>query len=103
MMQLFESSSSFHPKRCPEAVRRRTLDSRGIANTWFSSYLSNRKQKVSLNGVSSPLLDIVCCVPQGSILGPLPFLNYIDYMNIAVKNSIVHHIADDTNLLLFGA
>ena len=72
---------------------------RGIANTWFSSYLSNRKQKVSLNGVSSPFLDVVCGVPQGSILGPLLFLIYINDMNIAIKNSIVHHFADDTNLL----
>ena len=72
---------------------------RGVANAWFSSYLSDRKQKVSLNGISSNLLNIGCGVPQGSILGPLLFLIYINDMNRAVKNSIVHHFADDTNLL----
>ena len=72
---------------------------RGIANNWFSSYLCNRQQKVTLSNASSPLLDITCGVPQGSILGPLLFLIYINDMNTAVKNSIVHHFADDTNLL----
>lgn len=72
---------------------------RGPANSWFSSYLSGRKQMVRLDGVNSVPLNITCGVPQGSILGPLLFLIYINDMHRAVKHSIVHHFADDTNLL----
>ena len=72
---------------------------RGVANKWFSSYLSNRYQKVSLNGVPSQRLPITCGVPQGSILGPLLFLIYINDTNLAVEHSTIYHFADDTNLL----
>ena len=72
---------------------------RGQANKWFSSYFSRRQQKVSLNGVCSEYSKISCGVPQGSILGPLLFLLYINDMHSAMKHSLVHHFADDTNLL----
>ena len=72
---------------------------RGVANKWFSSYLSNRYQKVALNGESSTTLPVSCGVPQGSILGPLLFLIYINDMNTAMQFSTVYHFADDTNLL----
>ena len=54
---------------------------------------------VTINGKHSKTLPITCGVPQGSILGPLLFLIYINDMHLAVKNSILHHFADDTNLL----
>ena len=72
---------------------------RGVTNDWFVSYLSNRKQRVKLDNKKSSYLNVTCGVPQGSILGPLLFLIYINDMKNSVKNSILHHFADDTNLL----
>ena len=73
-----------------------------LANEWFKSYLSNRKQYVSLNGYDSNLADAKFGVPQGSVLGPLLFLIYINDLNQAVKFCKVHHFADDTNLIHFS-
>ena len=75
---------------------------RGIANNWFSSYLQNRTQFVSINGFDSNVNAICCGVPQGSILGPLLFLIYINDLHFAIKYCKVHHFADDTNLLSFN-
>ena len=72
---------------------------RGIANKWIRSYLSNRYQCVSANGVKSKKLKVRCGVPQGSILGPLLFIIYINDMHKALNKCTVHHFADDTNLL----
>ena len=72
---------------------------RGISLEWIRTYLSNRNQCVSTNGVKSTSLKINCGVPQGSILGPLFFLLYINDMHNALDKSTVHHFADDTNLL----
>ena len=72
---------------------------RGVSNDWFKSYLSNRSQYVSINGYESSLAVINCGVPQGSVLGPLLFLLYINDLNQAIKFCKVHHFADDTNLL----
>ena len=75
---------------------------RGLANEWFISYLSNRKQYVSINGYDSNLADVKFGVPQGSVLGPLLFLIYINDLNKALKLCKVHHFADDTNLIYFS-
>ena len=50
-----------------------------IANCWFSSYLSNRKQLVTINGFDSKAQSFQCGVPQGSVLGP-SFFKYISIM-----------------------
>ena len=75
---------------------------RGVSNDWFKSYLSNRSQYVSINGYDSGLAAINYGVPQGSVLGPLLFLLYINDLNQAIKFCKVHHFADDTNLLCLG-
>ena len=74
---------------------------RGVGNAWFQSYLSNRKQFVSISGFDSKLKSILHGVPQGSVLGPLLFLLYINDLHNAIIHSLVHHFADDTNLLVF--
>ena len=67
---------------------------RGIENNWFKTYLTNRKQHVTVSGQISDNALIEFGVPQGSVLGPLLFL-----MHINLKFSRVLHFADDTNLL----
>ena len=71
---------------------------RGICNDWFKSYLSDRKQFVSVNGYNSDLMPVGCGVPQGSVLGPLLFLIYSNDLHKAIQYCKVHHFADDTNL-----
>ena len=73
---------------------------RGIANKWFKSYLTNRYQFVSINGYSSDKMKVTYGIPQGSILGPLLFLLYINDLNTAIKIGSIRHFADDTNLII---
>ena len=74
---------------------------RGIALEWFRSYLQNRKQFVYINGHSSPVQPIDVGVPQGSVLGPLLFILYINDLQYAsVLESILY--ADDSNLFISG-
>ena len=58
----------------------------------------NRKQYVNLPGYSSSIKTVTCGIPQGSTLGPLLFLLYINDIS-AFSKSVVHRFADDTNLL----
>ena len=68
------------------------------ATLWFKSYLSNRKFKVHINKTFSESGNLLCRVPQGSILGPLLFLLYINDMPQAIDCELLLY-ADDTCLI----
>jgi hypothetical protein len=71
------------------------------STTWFKSYLSNRQQTISVNDVESDPLNIQCGVPQGSILGPLLLLCYVNDMSMSVNCKLLLY-ADDSALLVSG-
>ena len=73
---------------------------RGNAFSWFSSYLSGRCQRVIFNGtLSETTCTVECGVPQGSILGPLLYLIYINDINQCLQYCHVTLYADDTTLV----
>ena len=72
---------------------------RGICLDWFISYLENRKQFVKIDGSESGCAKINCGVPQGSILGPLLFIIYINDLPNSCQNILLYLFADDTNCL----
>ena len=72
------------------------------AVSWLRNYLCDRTQCTSANNLTSDPLHITCGVPQGSILGPLLFLCYINDISSSIINSKFNLYADDTMMYISG-
>ena len=70
----------------------------GLELEFFNSYLRNRVQYCNINGCTSDFRKTSCGVPQGSILGPLLFLIYMNDLPDSVENANIAMFADDTSL-----
>ena len=64
----------------------------------FNDYLTNRQQRVKVNGSFSYWKDLTRGVPRGSVLGPLLFNMYINDVLLFIKNSYICNYADDTTI-----
>ena len=75
----------------------------GASLRWFESYVIGRTQSAHLSNDTTPPGPSVCDVPQGSVLGPLPFLLYTaDIGSIIAAHGLLHHCyADDTQIYFF--
>ena len=71
---------------------------RGKLLTWLKCFLENREQTVVINGQHSYPAKVISGVPQGTVLGPILFIIYLNDMQTCVKNSIISSFADDTRL-----
>lgn len=75
---------------------------RGKLSEWLVSYLSNRKQAVEINGVMSHTLDVTCGVPQGSVLGPLLFILFVNDLPSVANECNLIMFADDNSCLNYN-
>ena len=66
---------------------------------WIESFLTHRSQHVVVNGIASFIAAVLSGVPQGSVLGPLLFILFINDMQLCFKHSIIRFFADDTRIL----
>ena len=68
------------------------------SSNWFKSYLDNRTQKCFVNGSLSDSQPLTCGIPQGTILGPLLFILYINDLPNCLVTRILECMRDDTHL-----
>ena len=68
----------------------------GIANSWLQNYLANRQQYIQLKNSKSSLKPIKCDVPQGSILGPLLYLIYVNDIENSYDSNMLSFAVDTT-------
>ena len=73
---------------------------RGKPGEWIESYLTSRKQFCSLNGLHSKARKVTCGIPQGSCLGPLLFIIYLNDLEECLQSSRASIYADDTSLTI---
>ena len=74
----------------------------GIASSWIKNYLTNRKLFVVYDGICSDYRTMLCGIPQGSIVGPILFLPYINDLAIISNKLKCILFADNTNVLYAG-
>ena len=87
------------------SILSKKLDMYGVRNEnrdWCNDYLSSRKQKTLVNNVVSDEYDITCGIPQGSVLGPLFFIMYVNDVQFALGKIGIRLYADDTVIFMTG-